>query len=98
MLNSAVDNNFPDFVSVYLEVFDHLTLEFLVFGSIQQVNSDFLKFRIFEIMNFHLRFIMLCLGSIRMGLVISELYIGMKPIKFCYKGRILQRNHRKMTV
>ena len=33
-------------------------------------------------------FITLCLGSIRMGCVISDL---------CYKGTILQKNCRKMT-
>ena len=30
---------------------------------------------------------MICLGSIRIGLIISELYIGMKPIKFCYREK-----------
>ena len=57
MLNSAVDNSFSDLVLVNLKVFDHSTLEFLIFGCIQQVNSDFLKFRILEILNFHLCFI-----------------------------------------
>ena len=46
MLNSAGNNSFSDLVSVYLKVFDH--------GGIQQVlNSDFLKFRILEILNFY---------------------------------------------
>ena len=42
MLNSAGNNSFSNLVSVYLNV------------SIQQVlKSDFLKFRILEILNFH---------------------------------------------
>ena len=51
MLNSA----FFDLVSVYLKVLDHSTwIFFKYFGGIQQVlNSDFLKFRILEILNFH---------------------------------------------
>ena len=54
MLNSADINSFSDLVSVYLKVFDYLTWKFEYFGGIQQVlNSDFLKFRIFEILNFH---------------------------------------------
>ena len=54
MLNSADNNSFSDLVSVYLKVFDHLALNLLYFGGIQQVlNSDFLKFKILEILNFH---------------------------------------------
>ena len=54
MLNSAGNNSFSDLVSVYLKVFDNLTWNFLNFGGIQLVlNSDFLKFRILEILNFH---------------------------------------------
>ena len=54
MLNSVDNNSFSDLVSVYLKVFDHLALNFYYFGGIQQVlNSDFLKFRILEILNFH---------------------------------------------
>ena len=56
MLNSADYNSFFDIVSVYLKVhvFDHSTWNFLYFGGIKQVlNSDFLKFRIYEILNFH---------------------------------------------
>ena len=37
MLNSADNNSFSGLVSVYLKVFDHLTL-----------NSDFLKLRIWK--------------------------------------------------
>ena len=55
MLNSADNNSFSDLVSVYLKVVDPLTWIFLYFGGIQQVlNSDFLKFRILEILTFHL--------------------------------------------
>ena len=48
-------NSFSDLVSVYLKVFDlELTWNFKYFGGIQQVlKSDFLKFRIFEILSFH---------------------------------------------
>ena len=54
MLNSEGNNSFSDLISVYLKVFDHLTWIFLYFGGIQQVlNSDFLKFRILEILNFY---------------------------------------------
>ena len=54
MLNSAGNNSFSDLVSVYLKVFDHLTWNFQYFESIHQVlNSDFLKLRILEILNFH---------------------------------------------
>ena len=54
MLNSADNNSFADLVSVYLKVFDHYTWKFKYFGGIQQVlNSDFLKFRILEILNLH---------------------------------------------
>ena len=54
MLNSADSNSFFDLVSVYLKFFDHLTWNFYYFGGIQQVlNSDFLKFRILELLNFH---------------------------------------------
>ena len=53
MLNSADNNNFSDLVSVYLKVFDPLTLNFQYFGGFKQVlNSDFLKFRILEILHF----------------------------------------------
>ena len=52
-MNSADNNSFSDLVSVNLKVFDHLW-NFLYFGGILQVlNSDFLKFRILEILNFH---------------------------------------------
>ena len=54
MLNSADSNSFFDLVSVYLKVFDHLNWNFYYFEGIQQVlYSDFLKFRILEILNFH---------------------------------------------
>ena len=54
MLNSADNNSFSDLVSVYLKVVDPLTWNFLYFGGMQQVlNSDFLKFRILEILTFH---------------------------------------------
>ena len=54
MLNFADNNSFFDLVSFYLKVFDHLTWNFNYFGGAQQVlNSDFLKFRIREIRNFH---------------------------------------------
>ena len=54
MLSSADNDSFSDLVSVYLKVFDPLTWNFEYFGGIQQVlNSDFLKFRILEILNFH---------------------------------------------
>ena len=53
MLNSADSNSFFDLVSGYLKAFDHLTWNFYYFGGIQVLNSDFLKFRILEILNFH---------------------------------------------
>ena len=54
MLNSAGNNSFSDLVSVYLKVFDHSIWNIWSFGGKQQVlNSDFLKFRILEILNFH---------------------------------------------
>ena len=54
MLNSAGNNSFSDLVLIHLKVFDHLSWNFLYFGGVQQVlNSDFLKFRIWEILNFH---------------------------------------------
>ena len=54
MLNSADYYSFSDLVSVYLKVFDHLTWDFSCFGGIQQVlNSDLLKFKSLEILNFH---------------------------------------------
>ena len=52
--NCEDNNNFSDLGSVYLKVFDHLVWNFKYFGGIQQVlNSDFLKFRILEMLNFH---------------------------------------------
>ena len=55
MLNSAGNNDFSDLVSVYLKMFDHLSWNFCKFGGIQQtLNSDFLKFRTLEILNFHI--------------------------------------------
>ena len=54
MLNSADNNIFSDLVSVYLKVLNHLNWKFYYFGGIHKVlNSDFLKFRILEILNFH---------------------------------------------
>ena len=65
MLNSAGNNSFFDLVSVYLKVFDHLTFNifnilevYLLYTSkilkiLKVLNSDFLKFRILEILNFH---------------------------------------------
>ena len=54
MLNSEDYNSFSDLVSVYLKEFDHLIWNFEYCGGIQQVlNSDFLKFRILEILSFH---------------------------------------------
>ena len=54
MLNFVDNSNFSDLVSVYLKVFDHFTCNFKYFGGIQQVlNSDFQKFRILEMRNFH---------------------------------------------
>ena len=40
-------------VSVYLKVIDHLTLEFNIWMHMASLNSDFLKFRILKILNFH---------------------------------------------
>ena len=51
MLISVDKNSFSDLVSVYLKVFEHLAWNFL--GIQQVLNSDFLKFRILEILNFH---------------------------------------------
>ena len=54
MLNSADYNSFSDLVSVYLKVLTIILGSFNNFGGIQQVlNSDFLKFRILEILNFY---------------------------------------------
>ena len=54
MLNSADNASFSDLVSVYLKLFDHSTWNIQYFGGIKHVlNSEFLKFRILEILNFH---------------------------------------------
>ena len=50
MLNSARNNSLSDLVSVYQKVFDFDNLE----AYNKFLNSDFLKFRILEIFNFHL--------------------------------------------
>ena len=53
MLNSADNNSFFDLVSVYLKVVYLLIWNFKYIGGIQQVlNSDFLKFRISEIVKY----------------------------------------------
>ena len=46
-------SNLPCLVSVYLKVLDHLTLEFNIWMHMASLNSDFLKFRILKILNFH---------------------------------------------
>ena len=55
MLNYGDHNSFSDLFSVFLRIFDHLTwnCEYLM-GMLQVLRLEFGKFRILEILNFHL--------------------------------------------
>ena len=51
MLNSAGNNSFSDLVSVHLKVYLTIKLGiFDIFEAYSMLNSDFLKFRILEIL------------------------------------------------
>ena len=80
MLNSADNNSFSDSVSVYLKVFDHFTWNFKYFRGIQQVlNSDFLMFRILEILRY-CKFRNICEGFIKRETSWMRSFVKIKPL------------------
>ena len=54
ILNYAASYGVFDLISVYLKTIDHLNLKLLIFiGILHVLRSEFQKFRIMEILNFH---------------------------------------------